>query len=93
MEQQTVDGLIGEGHLIQVEGVYLAQQPILDFTDGIIAANVGSKTVVSADLAGTFDLRYLKLDQTSPQSVINNAPHFDEGIIIKTGKKLYLDGQ
>lgn len=38
------------------------------------------------------DNRYLKLDQTTPQNVINDAPQFDEGIVIKAGKKLYLDG-
>ena len=50
---------------------------------------------------GTFDLigmstaqqgAYLKLDQTTPQNVINGAPEFNEGVIIKAGKKLILDG-
>jgi hypothetical protein len=35
---------------------------------------------------------YLKLDQTTPQNVINGAPQFDEGIVIKAAKRLYLDG-
>jgi len=35
---------------------------------------------------------YLKIDQTTPQNVINDAPQFDEGIIIKANKRVYLDG-
>ena len=44
------------------------------------------------------DLRYLKLDQTTPQTVTTGAPIFDAGlksnnsIIIKAGQKLILDG-
>ena len=34
----------------------------------------------------------LLLDQNTPQSVINGSPKFQEGITIKTGKRLYLDG-
>lgn len=44
----------------------------------------------------TADDRYLKLDQTTPQSVINGAPTFEGGtndsIIIKAGKRLVFDG-
>lgn len=35
---------------------------------------------------------YLKLDQTTPQTVDNGAPHFDKGLIIKAGEKLIFDG-
>ena len=35
---------------------------------------------------------YLKLDQTTPQTVDNGAPHFDGGLIIKSGQKLIMDG-
>lgn len=35
---------------------------------------------------------YLKLDQTTPQRVINGSPHFDEGLTIKSGKKLIFEG-
>jgi hypothetical protein len=38
------------------------------------------------------DARYLKLDQTTVQHVINDAPQFDKGITIKAGEKLFLDG-
>ena len=34
---------------------------------------------------------FLKLDQTTPQNVINGAPEFDAGIKIKAGQKLYFD--
>ena len=34
---------------------------------------------------------YLKLDQTTPQTVENGAPQFDEGIEITEGKRIYLD--
>lgn len=35
---------------------------------------------------------YLKLDQTTPQTVENGAPQFDEGIEITEGKRIFLDG-
>jgi len=35
---------------------------------------------------------YLKLDQTTPQTVVNGAPQFDEGVVIKANQKVYLDG-
>jgi hypothetical protein len=50
---------------------------------------------------GTFDIagmtigqmgEYLKLDQTTPQNVINGSPQFDEGLTIKADKRVYLDG-
>lgn len=34
----------------------------------------------------------LHLNQSTPQRVINDAPHFDGGIKIKSGQKLILDG-
>jgi hypothetical protein len=47
------------------------------------------KLDVIGDVAG---LESLKLDQTTQQTVINGAPIFDKGIIIKSGEKLVLDG-
>ncbi|MFA5133089.1 MAG: hypothetical protein WC444_07220 [Candidatus Paceibacterota bacterium] len=38
------------------------------------------------------DGRYLKLDQTTPEKVINGSPQFDEGLTIKNTKRIYLDG-
>lgn len=38
------------------------------------------------------EFSYLKLDQTTPQHVINGAPQFDEGVVIKSGKKVVYDG-
>jgi len=35
---------------------------------------------------------FLKLDQTTPQTVENGSPSFNGGIIIKAGQKLILDG-
>jgi hypothetical protein len=35
---------------------------------------------------------YLKLDQTTHQHVINDAPRFDGGIVLKSGQKLIFDG-
>lgn len=47
------------------------------------------------DIAGIFqdkaDARYLKLDQTTSQKVVNGAPKFWAGIRIKPGEKLILD--
>lgn len=34
----------------------------------------------------------LLLDQTIPQKVDNGSPQFNEGIIIKHDKEVYLDG-
>ena len=47
------------------------------------------------DLVGMTDTElaaYLKLDQTTHQHIINDAPHFDKGTIIKAGEKLIFDG-
>jgi hypothetical protein len=44
------------------------------------------------------DLRYLKLNQTTPQTIINGTPIFNVGlksnddVTIKADKKIYLDG-
>ena len=35
---------------------------------------------------------YLKIDQTTPQTVINGAPIFNEGLVIKAGAKIIFDG-
>lgn len=51
----------------------------------------------TADVASN-DARYLKLSQTTPQTVINGAPTFNVGlsandnIVLKAGKKLIFDG-
>ena len=47
--------------------------------------------VDSTDELATYDARYLKLSQSTPQRVINDAPHFDGGIKIKAGQKLIFD--
>jgi len=39
------------------------------------------------------DAAYLKLVQNPYQRVSGGYPHFDAGIIIKTGQKLYFDGK
>ena len=47
------------------------------------------------DIVGMTDAEiaaYLKLDQTTPQTVINGAPQFNEAIVIKEDKWVYLDG-
>lgn len=36
---------------------------------------------------------YLKLDQSTPQTVDNGMPHFNKGLIIKSGEKLIFDGE
>ncbi len=38
------------------------------------------------------DARYLKLDQTSRQTVSNGAPLFRGGITLKSGQRLTFDG-
>ena len=35
---------------------------------------------------------FLMLNQTTPQRVINDAPHFDGGLKIPIGQKLIMDG-
>lgn len=39
------------------------------------------------------DQRYLKIDQSEPQTVIKGSPKFDEGITIKKDKPILLDGE
>jgi hypothetical protein len=52
-------------------------------------------------ITGRFDLvgmtnaeagAFLKLDQTTPQTVISGSPQFNEGLTIKENKRIYLDG-
>jgi len=57
-----------------------------------------SKVRLSVDASGlvkidptAIDNRYLKLDQTTEQEVVNGAPRFYGGIRIKAGEKLILD--
>ena len=38
------------------------------------------------------DALYLKLNQSTPQDVINDAPHFQKGLVIKSGEHLTFDG-
>jgi hypothetical protein len=35
---------------------------------------------------------FLKLDQTTPQQIINGAPIFTQGLVIKAGERIYFDG-
>jgi len=44
---------------------------------------------VAEDISGD---PYLKLDQTTQQTVINNPPIFNKGLIIKAGERIYFDG-
>jgi len=41
-----------------------------------------------SDASGEF----LLLDQTTQQTVINNPPIFNKGLIIKAGERIYFDG-
>lgn len=38
------------------------------------------------------DARFLKVNQSQPQTVANGAPTFASGIIIKAGQRFILDG-
>lgn len=38
------------------------------------------------------DGRYFKLDQTTPQEIINGRPIFTQGLVIKEGERIYFDG-
>ena len=55
-------------------------------------------TLSSSEIQAISNALYLKLDQTTPQTVINGAPIFDAGlrcngaIILKSGQKLIFDG-
>jgi len=44
------------------------------------------------DGKGAVTYKYLLIDQTTPQTVVNGAPQFDEGVVIKANQKVYLDG-
>ena len=49
-------------------------------------------TLSHTNLNSMLDGDYLKIDQTTYQTVINGLPQFNEGIVITSGKRLYLDG-
>ena len=54
-----VDGMTGEGHIIEDEGIVVPQQPILDFVgDGVAATNspTTGKTVVTINGVGSVSL-------------------------------------
>lgn len=53
-----------------------------------ILAKLREKDLTTAEA----DALYLKLDQTTQQSVINDAPIFEKGLIIKAGERIYFDG-
>lgn len=57
--------------------------------------------IVFNPITGLFDMigmtaeeleAYLKLDQTTPQIIENGAPQFNDGLVIKEEKRIYLDG-
>ena len=50
------------------------------------------RTLSDAEIIALLVDEYLKLDQTIHQHVVNDAPHFDKGLIIKSGEKLIFDG-
>ena len=60
---------------------------------GIASFNPADFTVTAGVVSITWaSIGALLLDQTTPQHVINGAPHFDAGVEIKTGQCLYFDG-
>jgi hypothetical protein len=46
---------------------------------------------VAADISDA-DTAFLNLDQTTPQQIINGAPIFTQGLVIKAGERIYFDG-
>ena len=55
---------------------------------GTIVGTITNQT----DLTNLLNTGYLKIDQTLSQTIINGLPMFGEGLIIKSGKPLVLDG-
>jgi len=45
-----------------------------------------------ADLTDVLNAIYLKLDQTTPQTVENGAPLFKQGLVIAKDERIYFDG-
>jgi hypothetical protein len=35
---------------------------------------------------------FLKLDQTTPQEIVNGMPIFTKGLVVKAGERIYFDG-
>jgi hypothetical protein len=52
----------------------------------------GTFDIVGDLTQGLADLRYLKLDQTTPQTVDNGAPLFKKGLVIAKDERIYFDG-
>jgi hypothetical protein len=58
-----------------------------------ITKDVGppKRVIISANI-GDLDGLYLKLNQVIHQHVINGSPHFDGGVVLKSGQRLVFDG-
>jgi len=59
-------------------------------TTGHVLQATGATTFGFAAVPGAGT--YLLLDQTTHQHVSGGSPHFDGGVEIKAGQKLYFDG-
>ena len=55
------------------------------------AAGNAHKKATPGSIAGTGP--FLRLDQSTPQTVENGSPQFDEGLTIASDKPVYLDGE
>jgi hypothetical protein len=80
-------------------GMVDANQTIVDasgFSGNLSIADTDLQTALQTidEMAGgtEADPFSLHLNQVVPQTIINGAPQFDEGIVIKANKWVYLDG-
>ena len=103
--QRAIEILGIEKRFNKIESFYKPTIPDLSGfltteTDPIVGAITG---IVKADGAGNISAAFdgtdylspatgLKLDQTTPQEIINGAPIFTQGLIIKAGERIYFDG-
>jgi hypothetical protein len=83
-------GIGANDHHNQVHALVGADHTVSGLTTGYVLTALSATTFGFAAAAGSADA--LLLDQTTPQHVINGAPHFDAGIEIKAGQNLYFDG-
>jgi len=73
----------------EIDGSPAGRPRTLKITNATLTDN-GDGTF-TLDILSVTDGRYLKIDQSTPESITNGAPTFTEGLKISAGKKLIFD--
>jgi hypothetical protein len=84
-------GVTSDQHHNQVHALVGSDHTVSGLTAGnVLTALTPTTFGFAAPTGGSEDA--LLLDQSTEQHVVNGAPHFDAGVEIKAGQKLYFDG-